>query len=308
MTSSKLLPDIPVQDEVIWVPLRKVYPNPLNPRKSDNIKAEEMAALIEKIGWKEPLVAYKDGSKYVLLAGHRRRFAAKQAGWSEVPIYVVEKPATEQIELEWLSGLQSGRVDWTQYEWCRYIYERWIAWSKPPVTKFAKDLQTTGSKVKQAIDVFSYFPIPEIEPYLQNNSVSMSSLEALVRWLKEFKNIKEELFEEMGEDLIRRLMLEKVISKKVTRSQLRATYYFRMTPADEIQDFLTDQEAELTERLEILSGVRRKADVKGHLISLAAVKKRIPEIKPDTEEDKKRVADELENLKKLIEAQLNELG
>lgn len=71
----------------ILVPTSNVFPNPLNPRKNDGIDTEEMQSIITKRGWEEPLSAYKkneDSDYYVLLAGHRRLFAANKAGIKHV--------------------------------------------------------------------------------------------------------------------------------------------------------------------------------------------------------------------------------
>jgi ParB family transcriptional regulator, chromosome partitioning protein len=293
--------------EVEWVPTKLVIPNPLNPRKNDAIRTDEIQSIIEKRGFEEPLVAYQKGKYYVLLAGHRRLFAAKQVKAEEIPLYVVEAPKNEQEELERIASLQSGRVDWTPFEWAKFIYDRWLNWNRPPISRFAKEINQNPTAVKQYINVLGYFPRHEIEQELQSKTIAISSLDALHRWMKALKKNKPDLVEGMGEDMIRKIMLDKLIYKKVDRDELRDVEYTEKASEEKIREFLTDKEAVLASELSFLGIKRKYKDFNGHLISIGSMKNRIPNVKPENEHQRDRAVSALEELKEEIDKQLKVL-
>lgn len=294
-------------NETIWVDIREVIPNPMNPRTDDNIQQDEMKEIIRTRGWEEPLTAYKQGKIYVLLAGHRRLAAARSAKETRIPLFVVEKPATEQEEIERIASLQSGRVDWSVYDWAKFTYERWIAWKKPPVSRFAKELNLGVGKVKQYINVFDNFPRHEIELQLQQKSLTISSLDALAKWIKHLKTHQPDLVAQMGEDLIRKIMMEKIITNKINRDELRNLDYPKQAKPEEIQDFLADKNMKLGNTVGYLGLKKKYQDFNGQLISMGLFKKKISEeIKPETAHQKEQAVKALEEMKAQIEEKLKE--
>lgn len=295
------------QKQVIWVSIKKLIPNPMNPRKNDSIRTDEMQNIILQRGWEEPLTAYEQGNIYVLLAGHRRLYAARKAGVKKVPIFVVEKPANDQEEIERIASLQSGRVDWTSFEWALFTYERWVAWGKPPVSRFAKQINLGIGAVKQYINVLDYYPRHEIQADLESKALSISSLDALVKWLKALKTHKADLVDSMGEDLIRKIMLDKIRNNKVNRDELRNTEYAKLASEEDIQEFLINKEMELDAQMGYLGIKKKYQDFNGHLISIGHMEKRIPEIKPETEHQREQALKALEELNQLINQQIADI-
>lgn len=293
--------------EVVWVPTNKVFPNPLNPRQNNSIQAEQIQQILLKYGFEEPLTVYRKGDIYVLLAGHRRLYAAKKQKLDEVPVYIVDTPQSEQEELERIASLQSGRVDWSQYEWGRFAYDRWLQWNKPPVARFAKEMQLKPSQVKQYITVFSTYPRMEIEDGLLNGTLNFSILAALIVWIENLKKYKRPLVDAMGEDMIRKFMLEKIALRRISRDQVRYVAYCKHATREDIQEFLTDRDATLDEAIHHISLEQRYQNFNGHMISLGVVKNRIPNIKVETEHQRKTALAQLEELKTLIEKQIKEI-
>ncbi|MGF7535090.1 ParB/RepB/Spo0J family partition protein [Bacillus mexicanus] len=291
-----------------WVPINLVIPNPLNPRKDDSIRTEEMQNIIRTRGWEEPLTVYQNGKMYVLLSGHRRLYAAKQVGGiKKIPVYIKDKPLNDLEEKERLISLQSGRVNWTPFEWAKSTYDRWVAWGKPPINKFAKQINLGPQAVKQYINVLDYFPRTEIEVDLQTGALSMSSLSALVRWIKELSKHKPEFVSSMGEELIRKIMLEKLVSKKVTREELTDFQYTELAKEEDIQNFLIDKNALLSTQLTYLGLNKKFNNFKGHLISIGMYKKRIPEITPKNDHQREQAINALEELNQLVSKRIKEL-
>lgn len=92
---------------VTVLPLQKVEPNPLQPRKT--FEPEALQALADSIaehGIIQPLSVRKVGDYYQIIAGERRWRAARLAGLTEVPVCVLEIDDRETMELALVENLQ----------------------------------------------------------------------------------------------------------------------------------------------------------------------------------------------------------
>ena len=87
--------------------IRMIDSNPYQPREDFGDK--ELDALTDSLrahGLLQPLVVRSMGDRYQLVAGERRLRAAARAGWTEVPILVVEADDRETAELAIIENLQ----------------------------------------------------------------------------------------------------------------------------------------------------------------------------------------------------------
>ena len=312
MTEATMQPN---QQEVksltIMVPTNNVIPNPLNPRKNDAIDTETISHIVKKHGWEEPLTAYKrdDNSDiYVLLAGHRRLFAAKEAKIKEVPVFVVKRPESEIEEIQRIGSLQSGRVNWTPYEWASYTYNLWLQWGKPARADFAKEIGLKRRTVSDYILVMEYYPRIEIEGPLTRKEITISHLSELAAWIKALVKYKPTLVEQMGEDLIRKTMIDKIIDKKVDRPTLRYREYCKIAGKDKIIEFLTNRNTILKDQITYLGLPTNKNDLRGHLISMSHFENRVKEIHVNTETEKDKALASLKQLQELIEKQMKKIS
>ena len=107
------------QQSPLLLPLQKIEPNRLQPRKSFN--EEELAALADSIrqhGVIQPLtVRLLDTGYYQIIAGERRLRAARMAGLREVPVVIIEADDKKAMELALIENLQ--RADLTPIEEAR---------------------------------------------------------------------------------------------------------------------------------------------------------------------------------------------
>lgn len=92
----------------VSLPLQKIEPNPLQPRKT--FDPDELASLAESIrmhGIIQPLTVRKLPSGfYQIIAGERRWRAARLAGLTEVPVLVIEADDRKAAELAMVENLQ----------------------------------------------------------------------------------------------------------------------------------------------------------------------------------------------------------
>ena len=102
--------DAPSQlnDQVTSLPLQKIEPNPLQPRKL--FDEEELQTLSESIaqhGIIQPLTVRKgQNGFYQIIAGERRWRAARMAGLRTVPVVVIEADDRTVMELALVENLQ----------------------------------------------------------------------------------------------------------------------------------------------------------------------------------------------------------
>ncbi len=89
------------------VAIERIQQNPFQPRKE--FDPEELTALGESIrhhGILQPLVVRVQGDHYELIAGERRLRAAKAAGFTEVPIRVVDFNDQQTLEAALVENIQ----------------------------------------------------------------------------------------------------------------------------------------------------------------------------------------------------------
>jgi ParB family transcriptional regulator, chromosome partitioning protein len=93
-------------DTLVDVAVDQIEPNPNQPRKAFNSQAlDELTASIKASGVIQPIIVRRQGSGYQLVAGERRRRAARQAGLPRVPAIVREVTDAESLELALVENL-----------------------------------------------------------------------------------------------------------------------------------------------------------------------------------------------------------
>ena len=95
-------------EEITSLPLQKVEPNPLQPRKLfDEEELEALSQSIAQHGIIQPLTVRKsENGFYQIIAGERRWRAARMAGLANVPVTVIEADDKTVLELALIENLQ----------------------------------------------------------------------------------------------------------------------------------------------------------------------------------------------------------
>ena len=105
-------PDAP-SEGAVTLPLQKIEPNPLQPRKTFN--SEELDSLADSIrmhGIIQPLTVRRLPSGfYQIIAGERRWRAARLAGLTDVPVVVIEADDKKAMELALIENLQRSDLN-----------------------------------------------------------------------------------------------------------------------------------------------------------------------------------------------------
>ena len=90
------------------LPLQKVEPNPLQPRKS--FDPDELQALADSIAM-HGIIQQLPSGFYQIIAGERRWRAARLAGLDEVPVVVIEADDKKAMELALIENLQRSDLN-----------------------------------------------------------------------------------------------------------------------------------------------------------------------------------------------------
>ncbi len=111
---------LPANGESRMVPIDRVRPSPLNPRKNfeqtpqAKVELEELAASIREKGLVQPLVvrpADATGTYYEIVAGERRWRAAQKASLHLVPVIVRSLSDQEALELAIIENVQRSDLN-----------------------------------------------------------------------------------------------------------------------------------------------------------------------------------------------------
>jgi ParB family chromosome partitioning protein len=107
---SALEPDEPVANDSSGpklVALELIDSNPHQPRQDfDPSEIQCLADSLTSHGLLQPVVVRRVEDHYQLIAGERRLRAAKQAGWTDVPVHIIEADDRQTAELAIIENLQ----------------------------------------------------------------------------------------------------------------------------------------------------------------------------------------------------------
>ena len=94
-------------DAVRMLPIGQIDPNRDQPRRRFSEEAlEELAASIRAVGVIQPILVYKSGRRYTIIAGERRWRAARLAGLNEIPAIVRDWDEVKRLEAALIENLQ----------------------------------------------------------------------------------------------------------------------------------------------------------------------------------------------------------
>ena len=90
-----------------------ISPNPNQPRQQfDEEALQELAASIKQKGILTPITVLEKSGNYILVAGERRLRAAKLAGLTEIPAYVIEvENDAEMMEMALIENIQRENLN-----------------------------------------------------------------------------------------------------------------------------------------------------------------------------------------------------
>lgn len=189
-----------LHQEVKYIPIDAIRPNPYQPRKEFNKKSlEELSQSIKSYGVIQPISVRKiSEDKYELIAGERRLRASEMAELKEVPALVVEYRDKESAIIALIENLQREDLNFIEEAEGYYNLINDHNFTQQELAeKIGKSQSTIANKLR-----LLKLP-PDIQKALVENDLTERHGRALLK---------------LPDDETRRLVLEKVISKSLNVS------------------------------------------------------------------------------------------
>ena len=101
------------ENKYLKIPLSQIAPNPQQPRQQFNEEAmQQLARSLKENGIMQPLVVKQHGNGYIIIAGERRYRASKLAGFTEVPVMLMQDVSdTRMLELALIENIQRENLN-----------------------------------------------------------------------------------------------------------------------------------------------------------------------------------------------------
>lgn len=98
--------------EIYQVDLKKIKPNPFQPRRDfDEDTLKELAESIEKNGVLQPVLLRRNGDDYEIIAGERRCRASRMAGLKDVPAVVRDIDDSHMLQIAIIENVQRSNLN-----------------------------------------------------------------------------------------------------------------------------------------------------------------------------------------------------
>lgn len=88
--------DTPAAGRLATIDVTRLHPDPTNPRDTLT-DIEDLADSIKEVGLLQPIVARTDGTRLIVVAGHRRLAALKHLRWATAPVIVVPSMRPDHV-------------------------------------------------------------------------------------------------------------------------------------------------------------------------------------------------------------------
>jgi len=97
---------------ILQVPLDQIETNPLQPRRDfDPQELQQLKQSLESHGLLQPIVVRPTGRGYQVVVGERRLRAAREAGWKEIPVRIVDLNDQQVFEAALIENLHRSDLN-----------------------------------------------------------------------------------------------------------------------------------------------------------------------------------------------------
>ena len=175
-SSASAPPPVDAREHVLRVPLDRVKPSPLQPRKDFTTEAlQELAASIKEQGIVQPLIVRDKQTHYELIAGERRWRAAQLLNLAEVPVIVREADDRSVLELALIENLQRENLN-PMEEAVGYsqLIEQFQLRQEDVATKVGK------SRVAVANSLRLLKLVPDVQGYVRDGRLSVGHAKVIL--------------------------------------------------------------------------------------------------------------------------------
>ncbi|MGQ9604867.1 MAG: ParB/RepB/Spo0J family partition protein [Thermogutta sp.] len=154
----------------------EIEKNPFQPRRDfDEEEIARLADSLQQHGLLQPLVVRRVGTGYQLIAGERRLRAAIRAGWTEVPVRVVDAEDRQMAELAIVENLQRKDLNALEKAEC---FQRYIETYDVSQEELAARLDLDRSTISNFLRLLD-LP-PRVQEALRENRITQGHARAIL--------------------------------------------------------------------------------------------------------------------------------
>ncbi len=238
-----------LQKKIIFVPdvpIDKIYPNPLNPRKifRDKDINDLCDSIIEMGGIIVPLVVFEtDTKQYMLLDGERRLRAAKKLGMKSVPANVISGQLSDADNLSTMFNIHMARESWDPASRALALSNLKKYYKGISLEELSDITGMSRMALRDAERILS-FPSDIIERCLLEGKSEYLRPSNLIEMAKAFEIIEQYLpdfFKQNDRQEACRFLVQKIDTKIIPRNtdfRLIKTI-FDYLPRDQVQELIT---------------------------------------------------------------------
>lgn len=177
--------------QVQELPIGRIIPDPMQPRKSFNDEAlKQLSESIEEHGVLQPITVRKSGKDYIIVMGERRYRASKLAKKKTIPSIVREYDNNDILEIQIIENLQRQDVEPTEEaEAVAFLSEKYSP------TEISKRLGRTENFVRQRLKLAGL--IEGFKVFVRNGEMTISLGIGVALFEPEEQQM---MLETMGED------------------------------------------------------------------------------------------------------------
>lgn len=174
-------------NEVVYLPIEYVRPNPYQPRQEmDGQALEDLCSSIRQYGLMQPVVVRQiNGCDYELIAGERRLRACRMVGMLHIPAVVVKASRTDSAVMALIENIQRENLGYIEEAeaFCTLLSDHGLT-QEELAERLGKNQSTIANKIR--ILKLS----PEIRQTLKEHGLSERHARALLRLPEEKYKLK----------------------------------------------------------------------------------------------------------------------
>jgi ParB family chromosome partitioning protein len=172
---------VPLGRAIHEVPLDRVDPNPLQPRRHfDADKLSELTRSVAQEGVLQPVLLTRKGDRYQIVAGERRARACREAGMETISAILTEVDDSESLKLALVENLQRDDLNPMEEARAYQVMIQEFGWTQEELGAYLGRDRSTVSNTLRLLQLPD-----EVQDMVARGSLSAGHVRALIKLERE---------------------------------------------------------------------------------------------------------------------------